>query len=408
MTALEQALIKAYRQQGVGRPQQTAGHEGLATQLPPTETVAKELRRPAPPLSPAAQPVPLSPAVPLSQALAELGSKPADTASTSASASASVSVERLLSDLMKPVGQDVTRAAAVASPRTIVHDVLPTATVETNPLSGESLTFRTDLGSAGLAGYSLSDAPSPHLAQSLADSSADSSAASEQEPVQAAWHAMLQVDRFVWPTAESRLQADAAQPMEQLTTGLNTILNAGRRVLGFASNVDGEGVTTLVAAAAQQLAAQGLRVVLVDANLANPQLARSLGLLPQVGWEEIQAGRLPLEEVVVESIADQISVLPLLESPTDLSADAIAQSPIVKELDALAEHYDAVLVDLGSLSKPKSGGRSPADGIARHVDGVILVQNVRTTTPDQLAALEGDLAAAGIVHAGTIQNFVTG
>ena len=109
-----------------------------------------------------------------------------------------------------------------------------------------------------------------------------------------------------------------------MTEGLLSICASGCKVLGLASCASGEGVTTLLLAAARKLLDQGRKVVLVDANWSNPQLAQSLGLLPQLGWEETLCGGLPLEEVVIESLADGLAVLPV-RGP---SAGAIAgESP---------------------------------------------------------------------------------
>ena len=142
-----------------------------------------------------------------------------------------------------------------------------------------------------------------------------------QERGETAWRPLLQVDRVVWPSIHNRLQTTAPAAIEQMTDGLLSLCASGSKVLGLASCASGEGVTTLLLAAARKLLSQGRKVVLVDANWSNPQLAQSLGLLPQIGWEETLCGGLPLEEVVIESLADGLAVLPVREP----SASAIAQ-----------------------------------------------------------------------------------
>ena len=42
------------------------------------------------------------------------------------------------------------------------------------------------------------------------------------------------------------------------------------------------------------------------------------------------------------------------------------------------------------------------------MDAVILVQNVRVTTPNRMAEVRQRLAASNLRYAGTIQNFVAG
>ena len=194
------------------------------------------------------------------------------------------------------------------------------------------------------------------------------------------WRPMLQVDRVIWPSIHSRLQTTAAAAIAQMKEGLLSICASGSKVLGLTSCTSGEGVTTLLTAAARTLLGQGRKVVLVDANWSNPQLAQSLGLLPQIGWEETLCGGLPLEEVVIESLADGLAVLPVREP----SASTITQGQIAASFDILAREFDVVLVDLGPLAQ-LADESNPARGVAARMDAVIVVQNVRVTTPNRLA-----------------------
>jgi len=224
-----------------------------------------------------------------------------------------------------------------------------------------------------------------------------------QGPDETPWRPLLQVDSLLWPSIHARLQGTVPAAIQQMTDGLLSICASGGRVLGLASCARGEGVTTLLLAAAGRLISQGRKVVLVDANWGNPQLAQSLGLLPQIGWEETLCGGLPLEEVVIESLADGLAVLPVREP----SARAIARGQIAASFDILAREFDVVLVDLGPLDHVADDGAFAHDAAAR-MDAVILVQNVRVTTPSRLAEVRQRLAASNLRYAGTIQNFVAG
>ena len=411
MTALDQALIKAYVRRGTG-----------------PETGATEAHRPA---------------VPLSQALAEL----------SGPRSASMSIDSLLDDSPVPHSHSAARAAtqpiepSVATmPKARAVSELPTvadffhaATTRTASIHTESArsiqptesidatpqveqyepvdvepasprvpdwqsenTYRADPAESNAAyGPAAGIAvPPPHLAMNVDEPQ------QQQESAVAPWRPMLQVDHCVWPETWSRLQTTAVRQMDQMTEGLTAIVRSGQKVLGFGSCSSGEGITTMVLAAGRRLALQGLRVALVDANLANPQIAASLGLLPQVGWEETLAGRMPLEEVLIESIADHLAVLPVRESFDNPNSAATDESRIAETLDTLAENYDAVLIDLGPLEDPATANGLLGRGLRQRLDAIVLVHSVRTTTPDRLTDLQNNLAAANIAHAGTIQNFV--
>jgi Mrp family chromosome partitioning ATPase len=230
-----------------------------------------------------------------------------------------------------------------------------------------------------------------------------------QEFCETSWRPLLQVDRVVWPSIPSRLQTTAAAAIQQMADGLLSICASEGKVLGLASCAPGEGVTTLLLAATRNLLSQGRKVVLVDANWSNPQLAQSLGLLPQIGWEETLSGGLPLEEVVIESLADGLAVLPVREP----SASTIAEARIAASFDILAREFDVVLVDLGALAQVENGAAparegSRSRGVAARMDAVILVQNVRVTTPSRLAEAHQSLVASNLRHVGTIQNLVAG
>ncbi|MGA2069217.1 MAG: hypothetical protein ABSG86_29970 [Thermoguttaceae bacterium] len=217
------------------------------------------------------------------------------------------------------------------------------------------------------------------------------------------WRPMLQVDCLGWPDTANRLEAGAIGAIDSWTEGVNSVLRCGHKVLGFGSAAGGEGVTTLMLIAARRLAGQCLRVAVVDADLAHPGLAEALGLLPEAGWEASLSARLPLKEVAVESITDRLTVVPLLAAPADPPEAETATLRAAADLDTLAQNYDAVLVDLGGLCPG-----AIVHAIRRRLDALLLVQSVRSTTPDRIAALEQELAESGIVLAGIVQNFVAG
>ena len=77
-----------------------------------------------------------------------------------------------------------------------------------------------------------------------------------QEPGKTPWRPLLQVDRVVWPSIHVRLQSTAPAAIQQMTEGLLSLCASGSKVLGLASCASGEGVTTLLSAAARKLSAK--------------------------------------------------------------------------------------------------------------------------------------------------------
>ena len=164
--------------------------------------------------------------------------------------------------------------------------------------------------------------------------------------------------------------------------------------------------------AGRLLARRGFRVLLADAAFDDPQLAGRLGMLPQAGWEDVLAGRLPLEEVIIDSTADRLAVLPAVKPQSgdhgeprrhcrhDRPGNGLGRQP----RRCCKQHYDFILVDVGPLEDRSAG--LPALGSGNRLDAAVVVHNLRGTSADRLAEVQRGLGAAGVVQIGVIQNFV--
>jgi Mrp family chromosome partitioning ATPase len=162
----------------------------------------------------------------------------------------------------------------------------------------------------------------------------------------------------------------------------------------------GEGCTTLLLCAARRLAQGNRKVVVVDADFDNPQIASRLGMLPETGWEEVVAGRLPLGEAMVESARDRLAVVPLLnQAPRDQST--LSYSDLAAGLAMLRKHYDMVLVDFGEFPL---GTVTEAAG--HWIDAAVLIHDIRRTSHAELASVRKRIEAAGVVEIGVVENFV--
>lgn len=243
------------------------------------------------------------------------------------------------------------------------------------------------------------------------------SAQPDHQPAQQPFRPMLQVDRFIWPRICRRLGGSAADELDRLSDRLSAAVSQGQKVLALGGCGRGDGATTMVLCAGRALAKRGFKLVMADADSANPRLARRLGLRPQFGWEEVLAGRLPLEEVVIESVDGRLAVLPLREPFSGTREPADEETSMADCIDILAAHYDLVLVDVGSLEDRETTGGSLAGGIGslptggasktshRWAGAVVLVHNVRAMPQQRLVEAQRTLAAAEIAQAGIIQNF---
>lgn len=214
----------------------------------------------------------------------------------------------------------------------------------------------------------------------------------------------LQVDHFAWPKVCNRLAAAAEGELGRLAGDLRELVAGRRKVVAVAAASRGEGATSVLLCVAQRLALSGVPTVAVDGDLVRPQLGSMLGLAPAAGWEEVLAGREPLEEVLIQSIDDRLVVLPLQKavSPSSDLPGRIAQS-----LATLCGHYEAVLVNLGPPDDWWVLGDLVDRRLAEQIGLLVVVCDTRQSD-GQLDRLCRKANAAGIDQIVLVENFVAG
>ncbi|HRY22777.1 MAG: AAA family ATPase [Geminicoccaceae bacterium] len=136
-----------------------------------------------------------------------------------------------------------------------------------------------------------------------------------------------------------------AESLRALIAGLvgPAVEGAGRVVL-VTSSVPGEGKSTTTTALARLAAAEGLKVLLIDADLRRPILATLLGLEGETGLVEILRGEREAEAVLRVDRRSGLSFIPgsaRVSQPTRLLGPA-AMGIL---LDEARRHFDLVLVD---------------------------------------------------------------
>ncbi|MEX2138577.1 MAG: hypothetical protein WD894_04910 [Pirellulales bacterium] len=181
--------------------------------------------------------------------------------------------------------------------------------------------------------------------------------------------AALEVDRLAWPAACRLLIERAGNELESTAAMLAEQITNGSQTIAICSVDEGQGCTTVVLCMALKLAAQGLRVCLVDGNVSHPQLAEMVGLEPDRGLEIILAGEATLGEVLIESLEDHVTLLPLCKP---LRADTIERSKLRQTVTfgELRDQFDLVLIDGGSVGSPAARSSLLAGG---SIDATILV-----------------------------------
>jgi polysaccharide biosynthesis transport protein len=132
----------------------------------------------------------------------------------------------------------------------------------------------------------------------------------------------------------------------KVTAGLHAAIR-DNKVIGVTSTLPGEGKSTVACNLAALMADAGKRVILMDADLHNPTLARSLDPKPTAGLMELLGGKIDLEQAIGQEPSTQLALLPLVLSEQLPHTDEILSSLAFKNLvDQLRQRYDYVIVDL--------------------------------------------------------------
>ena len=122
--------------------------------------------------------------------------------------------------------------------------------------------------------------------------------------------------------------------------------NDGGKIVLVSSSIDGEGKTTLAINLALSLAAVGMRTLLVDGDLRNPELTRSLCPKANLGLVEAAIGYARLQQAVLIDEPTRLAVLPApLRRKANYITEFVFSGAMNNLLDHLRGQFDCIVVD---------------------------------------------------------------
>lgn len=217
---------------------------------------------------------------------------------------------------------------------------------------GEAVTPDSSPGSGSTLGLAESDPPipgSPRLAETVMRLKADGRIMGDLNQPSLPSDRGMQIPAFQWPTVTSGLLNSPA--MINLETNIQPLLTATRNQILVTSSARGSGSTTVTLALARQLAQQGKQILLIDADIESPMLAKCMGVVHQRSWASAVANHSDVAELVVSSKSEPVSLLPLSPMATRIGWPRQIFDWMFRIAGQIAWNYDAVLFDTGPVDQ---------------------------------------------------------
>lgn len=192
-----------------------------------------------------------------------------------------------------------------------------------------------------------------------------------------------------------------AESYRRIHTNLQFVTASTRsRVVVVTSSVPGEGKSTTALALAMAIAEKRQRVLLVDADLRRPSVARMVGIEGAAGLSTVLVGEATIEDVVQVWGPAGLHVMPAGQLPPNPS-QLIDSAAMASFLAAASAMYDVVVLDT-----PPMLALTDAAVLAKRADGAVVVAGCRRVRRQQLAETLRQLDAIDVAVLGLVANGV--
>jgi Mrp family chromosome partitioning ATPase/capsular polysaccharide biosynthesis protein len=188
------------------------------------------------------------------------------------------------------------------------------------------------------------------------------------------------------PLRPGELSPAAAESYRMLRVALGARRpSVGLRSMMITGSTRSEGKSTVALNLAATIAFSGNKVILVEADLRRPSLARALDLLAKRGKRGtagVLMGEIALRDALIpaEMLSENLSVLLVEQSAPYLAEGLLAVSDVI--IDQADELADFVIFDAPPVTEV-----SDALPLSQHVDDVLIVTRLGHSRIDQLVNL---------------------
>jgi capsular exopolysaccharide synthesis family protein len=202
--------------------------------------------------------------------------------------------------------------------------------------------------------------------------------------------------RYEGPLTPERLSPPAREAYRTLraTLGAAGQREGGPRSILISGPGASEGKSSTAINLAASLALSGNRVILIEADLRRPSIAKALGVTPAKGVISVLLEHASLSEALVPVYNKDFRVLAADRAGADL-AELLSLPAALRLLDEADQLADYVIIDSPPLSEVVD-----ALQLARHADTVLIVAQLGRSHLNKIRELAELLASNGIRPAG--------
>ena len=174
----------------------------------------------------------------------------------------------------------------------------------------------------------------------------------------------------------------------------------GCKKICITSGLPGEGKSITLLNLAISFAQTGQKVLLIDADLRRPAMARLLIEQVSPGLTNVLADIVPVEEALRKELYPNLDVLLSGDVPPNPS-ELLNSEKMQSLIEAMAKHYDYILVDT-----PPVNVVSDACVVANMLDGVLFVVRQGQSKKDSVKEAVANLQLTGAKVLGFVLNGV--
>jgi Mrp family chromosome partitioning ATPase len=151
----------------------------------------------------------------------------------------------------------------------------------------------------------------------------------------------------------------------QLPTALKVSMEEGHRLIGVVGSTDVPATNDVTLAIAQEMASEGLSVLVVEGDMSHPTLASRLSIRSQAGLTDVLSGGASVERTLRQTTVPGLQILP--------AGRSVERPDVLIGVDNVQHVLSVSAHDLVIVSLPPSMARAERDAIASQLHGIVLV-----------------------------------